>query len=156
MSYTSYAGLTEEDKKLFTSIQANKDVRNTSASTQDNNATKALQIKHGQGGQNYSTSTVSHLRNQPNIPDASTHTSTNTTVPNKGNTWKFDPVGQMKSNWAAKSPEQKAGGAMTVAANVLNTIDRLTGGEDKINWMQNDLSIGSNWSPQELDPMMFA
>ena len=159
MSYTSYAGLTEEDKKLFSSIQANKDVRNNSASTQDNKATQALQIQPRQveGGQGGNKSRYSSGVNQkPDIPDANTNPPPKTEVPGKGDTWKFDPAGKMKSNWAAKSPEQKAAGAMTAAANVLNTLDMLTGGKDKIQWMSNDLSIGSNWSPQELDPMMFS
>ena len=161
----SYTGFTDEDRKLLLQIQANKSITNNAPTTQDDRATRSISYASGKNSVRQNTARANELGSQAlqieprkveggmggNKSRYSSGINQNpppkTDVPGKGDTWKFDPAGKMKSNWAAKSPEQKAAGALNAVGSALNTLDMLTGGKDKIEWMSNDLSIGANWDP---------
>ena len=161
----SYTGFTDEDRKLLLQIQANKSITNNAPTTQDDRATRSISYASGKNSVRQNTARANELGSQAlqieprkveggmggNKSRYSSGINQNpppkTDVPGKGDTWKFDPAGKMKSNWAAKSPQQKAVGALNVIQNIANTADMLTGGKDKIEWMSNDLSIGANWDP---------
>ena len=173
----SYTGFTDEDRKLLLQIQANKSITNNAPTTQDDRATRSISYASGKNSIRQNTARANELGSQAlqieprkveggmggnksryssginqnpppkTEPPVNKNPPPKTDVPGKKDTWKFDPAGKMKSNWAAKSPEQKAAGALNAVGSALNTLDMLTGGQDKINWMSNDLSIGANWDP---------
>ena len=139
-SVTNNAALTQDDRATRTIASGKNSIRQNTARANELGS-QALQIepRKVEGGMGGNKSRYSSGINQNPPPK--------TDVPGKGDTWKFDPAGKMKSNWAAKSPEQKAAGALNAVGSALNTLDMLTGGKDKIEWMSNDLSICANWDP---------